>query len=677
MAVPQSIDGVSRPADPSPQESSDAGTPPPQKPPVAPVAPEVRRLKQALLIVGSLAFAGYILWGVMLITMLPDPSGGLEKLVLIGALSQAIGILVLLFSGAVGFMRIKKSTAPVKARQFALIKLGAAVVPAAIFSAVVVFLIMQEPSLSIDIVSPTKAEEFVAPLPVTLSVERAVGALEPHGFTPLEYIWDLRGDGKMLEKTVAPRLTATFDREGVYPIAVRITGSDGSSRKASRRIVIQRSVFSVSPNPPIVDRPVALSLLNLVKDAKTFQDAEWDLDGDGQTDEKSKDLQISTVYHRTGPVTVAVVVHLANKTQMRYDRTLNVVEPPVLPFPVSVQTEPKKLIGAKPFGVLFTIQTEEDISDVQWSFGDGSRGEGMRIAHTYAENGTYAVIVRIRSAAGETAEITTVVEVSDVLQIPDLSFDGLPKVSAGKISGELPLKINITPKTKQPFVTFSWEVPGDIEVASTDGTLSAIYRDAGSYSVVLVAENAERRVLRMPIAIEVTPPSSQLSFTMEPESGVAPLMIKLDATSTVIPEKTITGFEWSFGDDSEPEFGSARTEHVFTKAGTYTVQLSVRTTDGKEFVTTKTIVVLPPILRPCILPSRTKGRAPLGIKFSIDCSVGDPASILWDFGDDSQTDEESPVHVFEDAGEYDVTLTFADGEGNEQSATVTVTAIEP
>ena len=66
MAVPQSIDGVSRPADPSPQESSDAGTPPPQKPTVAPVAPEVRRLKQALLIVGSLAFAGYILWGVML-----------------------------------------------------------------------------------------------------------------------------------------------------------------------------------------------------------------------------------------------------------------------------------------------------------------------------------------------------------------------------------------------------------------------------------------------------------------------------------------------------------------------------------------------------------------------------------------------------------------------------------
>jgi PKD repeat protein len=155
------------------------------------------------------------------------------------------------------------------------------------------------------------------------------------------------------------------------------------------------------------------------------------------------------------------------------------------------------------------------------------------------------------------------------------------------------------------------------------------------------------------------------------------LTIRLDATQTVIPEKTITGFEWEFDDQSPSEFGAARTEHTYEKSGTYSVQLSVRTTDGKEYVTSRTIVVQPPILRACILPSRTSGKAPLGIKFATGCSVGDPSSVLWDFGDGSQTDEAEPIHVFEEPGDYTVTLTFTDAEDNEQSAQVDISATQP
>ena len=667
----QNIDGV---LPPPPPESTAAETPAAPSAPAA--SPEVRRLKQAVAILGGLGILAYILWAIVLMVILPDPAGGLQALTTIGLVTLLLGIVLFLGAALVGFLRIKDSKAPIRSRKLALIKIAGVLIPTALFGMVAAFLIVQEPSLSIDIISPTKAEEFVAPLPVTFSVERAVAALEAHGFRPIQYAWDLRGNGKNIEKTVTPRLTTSFDKEGVYPIAVQIIGADGSTRTATRRLVIQRSVFAISPNPPIIHRPVALSLSNLLTDPKTLAEAAWDTDGDGAVDETSKSPQITTTYHQLGPVTVSVLVQLANKTQARYERTFEVVEPPELPFPVTLDSVPKKLIGAPPFGVLFTITTEEPVAAIQWNFGDGSRGDGDRVAHTFTRKGSYAVTARVRSQSGSTAELISVVSVVDPLQLPDLAFDGTPKVSSAKITGELPLKINVTPRTKEPFVAFSWEVPDDVEVASTEGTLNAIYREAGTYTVTLVAEDAEHHVLRLPITIEVKPPSSLLSFSLEPESGSAPLTVRLDATDTVIPEKTITGFEWDFGDRSDPVFGAARTEHVYEKSGTYAIQLTVRTTEGDEFVTTKTIVVTPPVLRACILPSRTSGRAPLGIKFETGCSIGSPESILWDFGDGTQTDEENPIHVFDEPGDYIVTLTFVDDEGNTQSATVGITATE-
>lgn len=638
----------------------------------------MRRLKQALLILVAIGTLLYVMWGVVLAAVLPDASGGLKPLAMIGLFSMLLGTAVFLGLGIVGFLRVKASKAPVRARQFALLKSLGLALTGTVFSLTVAFLISREPALGIDILSPARAEDFVAPLPVTFSVERAVQTLEARGFRAIEYAWDLRGDGKLIEKTVVPTLTATFDREGIYPLAVRITAADGSTRSASRRLIIQRSVFAVSPNPPVIDQPVALSLTNLLADPKLLQEASWDLDGDGKEDEKTKSPQISTTYRQLGPVTISVTVKLSNKTQATYERTIEVIEPPPLPFPVTLSTEPKKLVGSPPFGVLFTLETEEPVTTIQWNFGDGTRGDGARVAHTFPAKGTFPVTARVRSQSGETAELTAIVRVIDPLQLSDLTFDGSPKVTGNKISGELPLKLMLTPKTRVPFVQFSWEVPEDnAEVASTEGTLNAIYREPGTYTITLVGEDADQHVLRMPISVEVKPASSFLSFAMDPEAGTAPLTIKLDATETVIPDKTITGFQWDFGDRSEPEFGAARTEHTYTKAGTYTVQLAVRTTDGKEYITTKTIVVQPPILEPCILPSRTEGNAPLGVKFSMECSVGNFESWLWDFGDGAQSDAQSPIHVFDEPGEYTVTLTFTDAEGEEQTASVDISVFEP
>ncbi len=63
------------------------------------------------------------------------------------------------------------------------------------------------------------------------------------------------------------------------------------------------------------------------------------------------------------------------------------------------------------------------------------------------------------------------------------------------------------------------------------------------------------------------------------------------------------------------------------------------------------------------MPSRRSGKAPLGVRFSTECSTGQFSSWLWDFGDGGQSDQKDPTHVFLQAGEFHVTLTATDANG--------------
>lgn len=647
------------------------------------------RAKRMVLALVALPYITFILWCLFLISVLPNPAGAFESLVPAALASAGIAVSVLLlFAALAAHHALKEKTATGPGKINAIIRIFAFVLPGIAAGAMMPFMIIREPPLPLDIIKPEEGTELVAPVAITFSADSALQILARRNLRPVTFRWDFDGNGEINEETVVPQVTGVFERTGAYNVILLLDVSDGTTRRVGRRVLITKAVFTMKPSEPVIDEPVMFSVEQLVEDPAQIREVRWDFDNDGKPEEIRTEPTISHVFVRLGVHDIAATILLQNQTQQTFRRQIEVREPPPQPFNVKVQTEPKKLLSPPPFGTIFTLSTEEPLREVEWNFGDGSEPvktfDQHRVGHTFERQGNFRVIAEARSKTGEIAEVITLVQVVETLRIPDLLFEGMPAVIGNKISGEAPLTIDITPKTNLPLVEFSWETPEATSIGSTETTLQAIYRYPGTYKLTLLASDPEGKAMRLPISIEVKPPSSVVSFQMDKKSGVAPLSVRFDASQTVIPGKIISGFEWIFGDEITGVIrkqGIAIEEHVFEKPGKYPVQLVVYTTANDTYEATSTIVVLPPRLDACFLPSRASGKMdgkPFGVSFDRTCSTGIVQKVRWNFDDGSESDDDAErvVHVFEQPGVYDVTLTIEDATGAKSTTTHQI-SIEP
>lgn len=657
----------------------------PATPPVPPAAPKaplnpedvaVKRIKKTLLMVAGIVYGLYVLWLLLLLAILPDPTGKLQPLASIGVASALVGLLAFAGVGFLFYTHVQNPDLPLGVKRQATVRLALAVVPGVMLSIVAAAMLLREPTLAMDIINPTKPQDFVAPLAITFSVERAVETVQNLGMRPIQYRWDLNGDDKVDQETTVPTITATFAKDGVYGVQTQLVMADGRIRVASRRLILSKSVFAMTPAVPIVERPVTFSISNLVPNKQQIKQVDWDFDGDTKVDVTGKEPDAKYTFYALGEYTVTAVVELTNKAKQTYTRTVKVEPAPPLPFPVELVTMPKRLISTPPFGIKMAIKTDTPVAVVEWDFGDGTENVfANETTHTFDKKGRYPVVAKVRSASGQIAELSALIRVVDELPLPDLMYEGAPIPANNQIVGEAPLTVQLTPKTGQPFVRFTWEAPDATEVGSTSTSVQAIYREVGTYTLTLIAEDAQDRVRIIPITVTVKPPTSSLVIRMDPEGGVAPLRVRFDASESFVPDDSISGFVWSFGDRTDEIFGPAQVEHTFLEPGTYTIDLKVRTIGKQEVRTSRAIVVRESLIKACIEASRLTGSAPLGIQFDSKCSVGPIASVVWDFGDGTKSDQRSVVHSFSDPGQYVVTLKMTALDGRTATEFVSVTVL--
>ncbi len=146
-------------------------------------------------------------------------------------------------------------------------------------------------------------------------------------------------------------------------------------------------------------------------------------------------------------------------------------------------------------------------------------------------------------------------------------------------------------------------------------------------------------------------------FTANRTLGEPPLTVRFNDTSTGQPDT----WNWDFGDGNTSRVQDP--VHTYTSAGSYNVTLSISTPYCRDVVGKEAFITcgVPP--KAGFSANVTSGPAPVAIAFS-DTSTGVPTSWDWDFGDNSSSVDQNPIHSFEKAGRYNVSLTARNLFGN-------------
>lgn len=137
-------------------------------------------------------------------------------------------------------------------------------------------------------------------------------------------------------------------------------------------------------------------------------------------------------------------------------------------------------------------------------------------------------------------------------------------------------------------------------------------------------------------------------------------------TVTLTDESTDDGqvvlWSWELGDGNLSS--DQHPVHTYAAAGAYPVSLTVTDDDGLTDTITKSVTVeLPDVPSP---PAAAFDYSISGLSVTFTDSSEDDGEIVgwdWQFGDGAVSGAQHPVHTYESAGAYDVTLVVTDDEG--------------
>lgn len=108
-------------------------------------------------------------------------------------------------------------------------------------------------------------------------------------------------------------------------------------------------------------------------------------------------------------------------------------------------------------------------------------------------------------------------------------------------------------------------------------------------AMLLVGCNGGEGITTPPVSTVTGNQSPTASFTAYPTSGVAPLEVSFNASSSSDSDGSIVSYAWDFKDGNT---GNGLTiNHTFSSAGSYNVELTVTDNEGATDSTTKTITV--------------------------------------------------------------------------------------
>ncbi|MFN9710652.1 MAG: PKD domain-containing protein, partial [Bacteroidota bacterium] len=440
--------------------------------------------------------------------------------------------------------------------------------------------------------------------------------------------WDF-GDGNILSSVKnIDTITHTFINPGKY--TVTLNASSICSDTSSTEII---DVFG-TPAPKFT----ASTLTRCIGDSIQFTNQTtggatsylWKF-GDGNT---SVLVNPGHKYAQSGTYTVTLIAFKDNlpgvvcidsvKTQVRIIDTLPIN------FGIS-----STLGKCSPFKVTFT-NTFLNYSFLEWDFGDGTKGTGDIVEHTYIDNGVYNIRLTIRSVGGCTY--------TAVKQITLTAPVGTLRVQTGFNCQDDNVRFEALP-TNTDFIV--WKFGDGDSLKTTERVVFHKYLNPGTYFASAQFVTNEGCRYDVPGTYEVKVDRIVPGFRAVRDESCSATKVRFVDTSNVFFGKS--SVEWSFGNGSTAT--GFDVTHTYSTTGTYLVRQIVKSNSGCSDTIEIPVQVfvrsLPnaEIVSPPVICTNTDAQ------FSSVVTSTDPVNFYkWDFSNGINSDNNALTVRFANAG---------------------------
>lgn len=443
---------------------------------------------------------------------------------------------------------------------------------------------------------------------------------------------------------------------------VRLWISDDKDRS----VPLLLPVFSAAENRlPVPDiRVIPLSrCYSVMLDASASEDPDMDeMDfewffADGT---RKRGSRIVHDFEKSGAYDIRLEVRdksgfIANSS--RLTRTLRINEPPLAKIAAPEKGVPGQELE---FDASGSSDSDGNIKEYFWNFGDGSRAEGVKVKYRYPRAGKFRVRLTVED---DNESLCSRGEDSLWIRINTPPVPRLNIRETGAVGESIAMDARGSVDSDGEIIRYEWDF-GDGQQGEGK-EIQHEWKEPGEYTVRLkITDDADlpNSSTEEESRIRINaPPVAQAESKKVAAAGEE---VIFDGSGSRDPDGQIRRYAWEMGDGTQTEGEKIR--HAYEKPGVYDIRLTVTdhsdNLNDTDSFTFSIRINHPPV--PAAGEDRIVNSSEVAFDAGNSSDADDPIiEYLWDFGDGIQEKGKTLSHIYALPGTYTVTLTVTDASG--------------
>ncbi len=430
------------------------------------------------------------------------------------------------------------------------------------------------------------------------------------------YWWNF-GDGQYTGWQTNAGVSHAFANTGTYSVRLWVKDSCGAMSAADTVIVsivnpnpcagnTPPNAVITSPSSGLVNQSLNFSGLSSSDSTGTIQSHAWNF-GDGQS---ANGVTVSHSYASAGNKTVTLTLTDSCGAQGSMTRTIVISNPD----PCAGNQPPVAQASANPasaainqsisFSAAGSSDPNGSITSYSWNFGDGGTANGISASHSYANTGSFNVILTVTDNCGATATKAMSVSITNSNQAPFNVNAGLDRTinwPSNSVSLSALAQDDGLPNPPGA-LSYAWStVPGGIPLFgqvsfgnSSTASTTATFSIPGIYRLRVIVSDGQLAtgdqvwitVLNpIPCSANLPPVAGSISGNLQIHTGES---VSLSSNAND-PEGNLQSYAWNFGDGQTASGPSVN--HVYSSIGSFAVTLTVSDSCGATAMTSATVNV--------------------------------------------------------------------------------------